>query len=272
VAYPILSAAFDADELQMQFRRNDVLPLSYSDDDQQYVIPTNPLLAQRILREVSAEEQSTMFDVYCALGARLAPYVNRDAVRRRTPEARLAGRLFDYDDVVSEFIPNGSEDFYLRMQRYWDWNSRYWEQFALLKLDRFITSNKPDRFDLLSQAISHAKHALRLERHPLGLTTLGRILFEEMMEAPARFETSFKEAFGYLQEAIQQEGTMNRLAIQPYMTLFSGTYKYIKQSGAMSVRQLEQLRSHMENAETLFGYDKKLMSLVGDVRRRIGEK
>jgi hypothetical protein len=28
----------------------------------------------------------------------------------------------------------------------------------------------------------------------------------------------------------------------------------------------------MENAETLFGYDKKLMSLVGDVRRRIGEK
>ena len=212
----------DATDLQKQFLDRDMLPLSFSDfDTKEYVVPTNPVLAQRVLRQVSEKDPPLMFEVYCAIGAHVAPYVNRSAVMKRTPEARLSGRLFDFDDVVTEFIPLQSEAFYLAMKRYWDWNSRYWEQFALLKLDQFIKSVQSNRFELLSQAISHAKHAVKLERHPLGLTTLGRILLEESKQNSARFEKSFKEAFGYLDEAIKLEGIMNRIEIHPNMTLFS---------------------------------------------------
>jgi hypothetical protein len=210
--------------------------------------------------------------VYTAIGSNLAAYVNRSAIHKRTPEARLSGRLFDYDEVVSQFIGSKSEAFYLQMKSFWDWNSRYWEQFALLKLDKFIQSNRADRLDQLAQAISHAKHAIQLERHPLGLTTLGRIVFEEMRQVPDRFQTAFDEAFGYLNEAMNLEGRMNRIAIHPYTTMFSGTNHYLKQSGALSSKQLELLQSHMDAAEALFSYDHGLLNLTKELRQRVKKK
>jgi hypothetical protein len=270
IAYSILSAAFESTDLQRQLRERDMLPLSFSDlDTKEYIVPTNPVLGQRVLRDVSESEPDLMFEVYSAIGANLAPYVNRRAIMKRTPEARVSQRLFDYDDVVAEFIPSRSEKFYLAMKRYWDWNSRYWEQFALLKLDQFVKSSQSSRFGLLSQAISHARHAIKLERHPLGLTTLGRILLEEAKQSPQRFEASFKEAFEYLDEAIRLEGKMNRIAIHPYMTLFSGANNHLKQLGVLSSKQIEKLRLHMDNAEKHFSYDSGLLILIRELRDRL---
>jgi hypothetical protein len=103
-----------------------MLPLSFSDPDtKEYVVPTNPLLGERVLRLVSKDSQSLMFETYCAIGAHIGAYVNRGTIIKRKPAARLAGRLFNYDDVVQEFIPAEAEAFFLKMKRYWDWNSRY---------------------------------------------------------------------------------------------------------------------------------------------------
>src|SRR5258708_9358410 len=135
-------------------------------------------------------------------------------------------------------------------------------------MDKFINSDRPDRIDQLSQAISHAKHAIQLERHPLGLTTLGRILFEEMKQVPGRLQTAFEEAFGYLNEAIRQEGKMNRIAIHPYTTMFSGANNYLKQSGILSSKQLELLQSHMDAADAFFSYDRNLPNLTKELRQR----
>jgi hypothetical protein len=269
ILYPILAAAFTTEGLQEQFRDRDMLPLSYFDPDtRDYVIPTNPVLAQRILREVATTNEDLMLEVYTAVGAYLAPYVNRQAVMRRTPEARISGRLFDFDEVVTEYLPNTSEKFFIAMRRFWDWNSRYWEQFALLKLDQFLKSNSSERFDLLSQSISHAKHAVQVERHPLSLTTLGKILLEEMKHSSTRFESAFKEAFGSLEEAIRMEGNKNRIAIHPYMTMFSGTNNYIKQGGQLSRKEADALNKHLENAEKLFSHDSGLLVLIADLRTR----
>lgn len=270
IAYSLLSAAFENVDLQKQLLERDRLPLSFSDfDEEDYVVPTNPILGQRVLREISTADSSMMFDVCCAVGAYIAPYVNRQTIRRRTPEARLAQRLFDYDDVVSEFIPSQSEEFYLRMKRYWEWNSRYWEQFALLKLDRFLQSSAPSRFDILSQSISHARHAVQIERHPFCLTTLGRILFEEMHQSPGNQDRAFKQAFEYLDEAIQIEGRNNRVSIHPYMTLFSGSNRYIKLSGAPSTSQMDKLRRHLDRAAELFNYDRGLLDQVVSLRAQL---
>ena len=47
---------------------------------------------------------------------------------RRSPEARLAGRLFDADKVVKPLLDSDAEEFYVTVQKLWEWNSRYWEQ------------------------------------------------------------------------------------------------------------------------------------------------
>jgi hypothetical protein len=233
------------------------------------LVPTNPILGQRILREISRSDENLLLTVYSALGAHLVSYVNRDTIIKRTPEARLAGRLFDYDEVVTEFIPSKSEAFYLSMKRYWGWNSRYWEQFALLKLDYFFKSTDKNRLDLLRQAISHARHAITIEKHPLGLTTLGKILLEDMRNNPSRFREAFDEAFDILNEAIVLEGKRNRIAIHPYMTLYKGVSDYLRASGSLYARQLSALSSHLDASETLFSQDKQLQNLANDLRKNL---
>jgi hypothetical protein len=265
-----LSAALENTDLTHQFRERDRLPLSFSDlDTAEYVIPTNPTLGLRVLREIARSDPDTMFEVYCAIGAYLAAYVNRQTIRRRTPEARLAQRLFDYDDVVSEFIPDRSENFYLAMKRHWEWNSRYWEQFALLKLDKFLRSSDATRFDLLSQSISHARHAVQIERHPFCVTTLGRILFEQMQHSADNFARSFQEAFQNLEEAISMEGISNRVAVHPYMTLFSGVSNYVRLSGVLSPKEAEAIQKHLDRAEGLFRYDRPLSGRIVALRSEL---
>ena len=76
-----------------------------------------------------------MTDVFTKLANGIAPRVNRKAIRMRTPEARLAGRLFDADKIVAPLLRAHSEDFYVAAKDAWEWNSRYWEQRALLIAD-----------------------------------------------------------------------------------------------------------------------------------------
>ncbi|MBR0784265.1 hypothetical protein [Bradyrhizobium iriomotense] len=174
--------------------------------------------------------------------------------------------MFDYDDVVREFIPSRSEEFYLRMKRFWDWNSRYWEQLALLKLDRYLTYSKVAD---LNQAVSHARHAISIERHPLGLTTLGRILLEQMKQE-AKFERPFAEAFDFLDEAIKLEGNRNRITIHPYTTMFNGVMAYVQRGGNLTGRQIERLKVHQEFAEKQFYYDSGFLILINGTRKLTG--
>jgi hypothetical protein len=152
------------------------------------------------------------------------------------------------------------------MKRYWEWNSRYWEQFALLKLDQFAKSKEARRGDLLNQAISHAKHAVQVERHPLPLTTLGKILLEEMKQNSTRLNSAFNEAYKVLTEAILLERRMNRIAIHPYITLFGGANYFARNGGALTARQADNLGKLCENAETFFSYDMPLMIALSNLR------
>ncbi|MFD2183498.1 SIR2 family protein [Rhodoplanes azumiensis] len=268
LAYPILVAAFPAENLRDQIDSKDILPLDFFDRDRRdYLLPTNPVLGQRFLRRVSETDESFMLEVYSSLGAHLAPYVNRTAIIKRTPEARLGSRLFDFDEVVSGLLPSKSENFFLNMRRFWSWNSRYWEQFALLKLDQYAKSNSKNKEILLDQALSHAKHAVQVERHPLPLTTLGKVFFEEMKHRETRFSSAFKDGLNAVSEAFKLEGRMNRIAIHPFFTGFSGANHYLKNGGKLDGKQAQQLRDLAESAERFFSYDTGLMVLLREVQR-----
>jgi hypothetical protein len=115
LGFPVLSAALPTSGLREQFLMRDILPVSFFDHStKDYVVPANPVLGQRVLRRVADYDELLMSEIYGAIGAYIAPYVNRNTIIKRTPEARLAGRLFDYDEVVSQFLPTQSEKFFCK--------------------------------------------------------------------------------------------------------------------------------------------------------------
>ena len=74
-------------------------------DTMNYVVPANPILGERVCGRFRIQAQVSCSRYTVPVGAYVAPYVNRQTIRATPPEARLAQRLFDYDDAVSEFIP-----------------------------------------------------------------------------------------------------------------------------------------------------------------------
>ena len=181
----------------------------------------------------------------------LAPHVNRRAIMNRSPEARLAGRLFDCDKVVRPLLKESAEDFYVAVQPAWEWNSRYWEQRALLVA--------PDNLD---QAISFAKHAVAIEQHPYPLTTLGKLLLKRMENATSSRDDCYAEAAACLNDAIDREHRFSRITIHPYMTLFAGTAKYLELGGRLTKKDKDRMDKHLDEAKFEFFGDLQLDSTI----------
>jgi hypothetical protein len=255
----IFYSAFSGNGVEDQFNYRDILPLAYTDRTaRDFIVSGNPVLGQRILYGARGSNLDLVFDVYCRLGAALAPYINRSTIQKRTAETRIAGRLFDYDEVVLPILGSFAEKFYIRMKKYWDWNSRYWEQLALLKLDLFVKRQFEGGEEYLIQAITHARHAVKLDRHPLPMTTLGKVLIEQMKSKPHLLEKSFNEAYDVLLKAIREEGLMSRVAIHPYIMLLRGALYYCQNGGKLDLTRRDMLRKLVDNARVLFSNDAQI--------------
>lgn len=102
------------------------------------------------------------------LAEAIAPVVNIRAIRARSYEFRLSRVLMDRRNVT-EVV--GSKKAALKwfeaMESGFSWNSRYWEQRALLEAEN----------ENFAPAYSFAKAAVSKERHPFPLTTLGAVCF-----------------------------------------------------------------------------------------------
>ncbi|MBK7191944.1 MAG: SIR2 family protein [Myxococcales bacterium] len=150
----------------------------------EYLNTQHRVIASRIVRAVVPEGE--LFDCFVMLARKLAPYVSRKTIIARTVEARLAGRLLDFDPNVSETLGKRSREFYANIKDAWEWNSRYWEQLALLELQE----------GNLSVAVSHAEQAIGVEEHPLTYTTYAKVLMRAAEHAPGE-----RDGFLYLAEA-----------------------------------------------------------------------
>lgn len=182
------------------------------------------------------------FDAFVSLATVLASYVNRDAIRRQLPEARLAGRLLDLDDTVRPSLGEATDQFYLKIKPYWEWNSRYWEQRALLELDR------DDKL-----ALMYAQHAVGIERHPLPLTTLAKVQFavaNKINDMTVRLQTVI-ECLDVVDEALRVRRTQAFREIQPLDVGIRGGFEY-----------LQFLR-----ARKTFSLDNRVKAKLGDLMR-----
>jgi len=244
------------------------MPLAYFDrSDKSYVVPLNATLAGSVLDQISRDNPEQVFHAFVTLGNALAPYVNRGSIRRRSPEARLAGRLFDYDQVVHDFLRSLAPSFYNEIQPLWKWNSRYWDQVALLNLARYEAAPATVHGkDALSQAVQHARHAVSIEVHPFSLTTLGTVLIAQMDAEPSLLTMIYDEAYARLTHAIERERHWAHRNPHSFVALLNGTIKYVALGGNLTSPQREQLRRHVDEAARLFRRDSGITDAISQLK------
>lgn len=245
----IAGTNFSVDSL---LEENCPLPLTVNSRDDDFLLPQNVVVAERVLDRIAKRERNLTISVFTDLAKSIAPRVNRKGVRKRTPEARLAGRLFDADKIVRPFLAEHSEDFYVAVKDAWEWNSRYWEQRALLIVDRDIKT-----------ALQYARHAVAIEEHPFPLTTLGTVLLKyldscmETDRAPI-----FAEAFVKLSLAISMEENNARVSVRPFSALLVGTSRFLENGGSLTLEQHDAIRSYANDARYRYGEDRGIAEAI----------
>jgi hypothetical protein len=143
---------------------------------------------------------------------------------------------------------------------------------ALLNLAEYFRNPHGRESELfLESAAQHARHAVSIELHPFPLSTLGKVLMTQMLLPGQDMKSLFDEAFGRLGTAIDLESSWSRSAVQPYVSLFSGTIKYLERKGALANRQIDALKSFLAGAQSRFSRDKEIQDLVGKVSKQVGE-
>jgi hypothetical protein len=268
VRYEILISALDAKNIKDQFEKTNPLPLAYSDPQKTFVVPQNATMAERILSRAVTKDRKRLLEVFVALATEVRPRVNRQAIKWKSPEARLSGRLFDYDDVTSKFLGDNSERFYAMTRDVWQWNSRYWEQVSLLNLAKFRRDPDSNQgIDALENSVQHARHAVAIELHPHGLTTLGKVLMAQMQTSDSSMTSIYGEAFDKLVQAIDMEASWSRTAIQPFMSLFSGTTKFLEMKGVLTTKQRDRLNSLVNTAEDRSRRDPQVLDMIAAFRK-----
>lgn len=245
--YPILEAAHSNPKLVEQLQLDRPLPLAYAEDGD-FVLPLHPVIADRVLHMLSREKPEILLEVFCSLARALSPYVNRRTAIDRTPEARLAARLFNAERVTRPLLGKLAEGFYVSTRESWQWNSRYWEQRAL-----FTQATNIDA------AIQFARHAVAIESHPFPWTTLASLLAKKLETAVAGVEALYTEIFDLLGQVLRHESARSwRPTPHPYAALFHASEVYLDKSGRLAPRKRDWVVEQVRYCERTFSRDVKL--------------
>jgi hypothetical protein len=221
------------------------LRICVAPDDDEFLVPANATVAKLLLEEMARQKPKRLVEIAAQLANAIAPYVSREAIRQRTAEARLAGRLFDADGVLPELWGDSFHELYdLTLDR-WKWNSRYWEQLAL-----YVSSK--DR----KLAVQHARHAVSIERHPFPMTTLAKILFSAVLDEEPPRRDFFSEALTLMEDTlkIEQEWERGRTRTA-YRTLIDGSIGYLEAGGSLTIKQRRFLETAAADALKWFAVD-----------------
>ena len=264
VRYSVLRFATGGSDWRQQFIGVHQMPLILSDHGRgDFVLPENSTLATSILQRIADNDKDVLLSAFVDLANAIAPRVNPEQIRKRAPEARLAARLFDYDQVVAPFLGKHSFSFFEQTKQSWDWNSRYWTQIALMYLAVYL--NDPESHEgreALTQAGYHARHARSIEEHPVVLTTLGQVLLAQMSDESVPLKIIFDEAYELLSLSIDIERRWIRPSVHPFVSLFRGAREYKKMGGTFTGKQISSLRDLEYVAREKFGRDAAIQEAI----------
>lgn len=244
------------------------LPVQHAIGSRQFVVPARTAVSERVIEVLRSKDQMLLLDTMVSLANALAPKVNRSAITRRTPEAKLAGGLLDFDRTVQRFVNDRAEAFYSQIHDNWEWNSRYWEQLSLLKLDRYFHSRDDDF--LLQEAIQNARYAYSIEQHPLSLTTLAKTLFSALEARFGSRDSVFTEAWSMITQSINIERHWDRIRSTAFIVCFKGVKSYYAVGGTLSGSQADELRDIVAITHSRGLKDKRMHELRAGVVDLIG--
>ncbi|WP_416883027.1 hypothetical protein [Marivita sp.] len=264
----VLSTVSVPDALEHLLSDQSSLPVSYSDIGSSFVVPKQAIVGDRFLGLARRDRNRKLFEAFLELAKSVAPRVNITTIKHKTPEAQLLGRLMDYDNNVKDYIDDYAEEYYAGLKSLCDWNSRYWEQLALLKLDRFYSS--PDDNLLLEESIQHARSAISAEVHPFSLATLAKVLFQAMEKSSRNRDQYFTEAWQNVVEANTRESQWTNRGATLFIIAFGGVLKFLEIGGQLSGEQSECLRDMIAETRTLKVSDKRLIGLRAELEGALG--
>ncbi len=264
----VLSAISHFDAVEYLFSNSASLPVKYSDFHSSFVVPQQAVVGETVLRFAKTQDKNSLLVVFVDLVKALSPMVNPNTIRKRSPEARLVGRLMDFDSVVKQFIDDYAERFYEEVKTESEWNSRYWEQLSLMKLDRFLAS--PEDTLLLQESLQHARSALTRESHPFSHTTLAKVLFQAMRSEPQSKEDYFNEAWDHVSIADLIESRWERRGAALFVVAFTGAKNFVEMGGVLSGKQNDKLRDMISTTHGLMLQDRRLLKARDEIRQIAG--
>ncbi|RAS11982.1 SIR2-like protein [Cupriavidus alkaliphilus] len=261
ISYPILQRAQANGGLYDQLNYAVPLPLTYTEDGE-YVLPLHAIVGEKLLAYLARHDRKFVLSAFVKLATAIAPYVNRETIIARTPEARLAQRLFVVDQVVRPLLADDSKEFFQQTQSAWQWNSRYWEQRALLT-----------QMEDLDTAIQYARHAVAIEDHPLPLTTLASLVARKMEATRESAYAFFEESFALIRKAVEMEASRGwRPTPHPYAVLFRAIEFLLNIGGRLSSNEESWVRTQAELCIKHFARELSLKEaayrVVGKLDRR----
>lgn len=262
IQYDILSQIMRGYDIERQVEASGPLPIDFRDQgDLEMIVPLNEAISSSILRRSNTRVPEDVYWSFIEIAKGIRPYVNLRSLGSGHPSARLASRLFDYDEVVRDFLgPDGAAQFYEEIAPLWSWNSRYWHQIALMRLDLAEHSESTEeRERLCDLAVQHARHAGTIEpNHPFTLTTLGKVLFGKMHILSRANPTDLDEAIKALAKAVRFERERRRISVHPFMVLFRGVNNSAEYKAVYSHDQRRELLSLARQAKAEFANDAEL--------------
>ena len=217
--YIIRSLLPNSYNLNKLFKTESPFKLEFNRDDKDYVLPRNKLYFAQLIEYYLKKDINLVRECYIKIVKKISSSVNRKTIMLRTPESKLLARMLDIDKNVRHFFQNNEQYFMESIKNMCEWNSRYWEQWALS-----LISTDIDR------ALSYAKTAVSLELHPYPLTTLSKILFAKMNSVEKNEKTDYCiEALTECLNAMTEEGEKNLQTIHPLLNIINGlnSYRYV---------------------------------------------
>lgn len=223
--------------------------------------PRHRMVAVMIIERVL--DRSARFDLSLALAKALAPYVTTDTIRQRTLPYRIARSLMDSSTIFGWLGRVRVRDWYNQLVSEYSWNARFWEQRALAE------SELHD----FPKARSFAEEALRLQKHPYTLNTLGTILVQMAIE---HFEAGSEASSDTFWEGVEQLRESRRLGERkfehPFITFFTHALHFARLTLKdhaidrrlatewtrwMTIAKQSQVFGHSENYQRLQEYQQQ---------------
>lgn len=208
------------------------------------------VLAERVFERT--KDYELMASVAKALVMSISPVVNTEAIRAKSYPHRICKVLLERRSVYATLggDVDKARQWYASVEPYFGWNSRFWEQRALLELEAYN----------YSAAYSFARAAVDKESHTFPLTTFGTTC---LIIAGHRSVSSVVDAFDLyregeaaLQQALTRGHSQPETLVRPVATFFSHAerlWPVFQQRPDMRERLLDDWREWIRNAESV-GY------------------